>query len=351
MNIRLRTQSIINLVGFIAFVLFSFALSIGLLVLTSIVICQFFGIDIVWAIPLGFVIILLLSIAQALTVKDSALRARLPKSLQRIRPEYIKDVLIVVFGTAVGPIIVYAFTKSTTIALIVGAISFLYFYYIQSAIRWSRTGFKLIPKWHYEQQKIAEHLINRLRSGDKNYDRTYCFFVRPFELIPYEYNLYRDEYVHLEEQIADMIRLVCPVIALGRKLPIGPGYISSDNWQNDVSLLMKHAAVILVLPDETPGMVYEIDHIIQNSYLPKTFFVGPPTAQNTEHWKKQWKVINVQLESAGFHVPAYRDTGLVFLYLQERSNPIVKDLSGDLRNIDYMREFISERVNPNYSMT
>jgi hypothetical protein len=312
MTMSQHTRSVLNVGGFIAFVMFSCAASFGLLILTPIVISWFLGVRLIWAVPIGLVIILVFSLLSALGTEDSKFRSLLPNSLKRIRPEHTRDVHIVVFGTAVLPVLLYAFTRSTVIALIAGVISFVYFFFIQSAIRASRGGLKFIPNWHAEQQKVARNVIEQLRSGDDSVDKTYCLFLRPFDSVPHEYNLYRDEYIPLEERIAETIQHECPVIAVGRKLPVGPGYVTSEDWQTDVGLLMKHAAAILLLPDNTPGMVYEVNHIIQNSYLLKTLFIGPPSERNTKHWETHWQEITSLLESAGLQVPQYRGSGLVF---------------------------------------
>lgn len=339
-----NTRSVLNVIGFIAFVLFSFAASLGLLILIPIVICHAFGVRLLWGIPIGVVFILFLLLFGSLKTESSIVRMKLPKRFQRITPEHFGDIQIVFFGTIVGPIVIFALTKSFTLSISVGVISFIYFFHIQSVIRASRKGLKFIPHWHNEQQKFAQSIIGKLRSNREDYDEMYCLFLRPFDLIPYEYNIYRDEYIPMEEQIAEAILQVCPVLAIGRELSVGPGYIISADWQRDVALLMKHAIAILLLPDKTQGMKYEINHIIQNYYLPKTFFVGPPSKRNTENWETQWKEIMVELKFAGLQVPTYKESGLIFHYSEQSSIPTVTELSGDIRNIDCLREFINEQL-------
>ncbi len=139
---------------------------------------------------------------------------------------------------------------------------------------------------------------------------------------------------------------MCPVIAIGGQLPVGPGYINTEEeaWKADVVLLMRHAGMILVLPAATAGMEFEIAHILAQDYLPKTLFLGPPTARDTEPWEVTWRKMTVQLERHGLDVPEYRPSGMAFHYLPEQTTAVVQELSGDIGNLEQLRQFVVSAI-------
>lgn len=214
------------------------------------------------------------------------------------------------------------------------------------SLRWSRRGLKFIPTWQEEQDKIAEKLTRELRSNTGGLNSSYCLFLRPFRSVPHEYNVYRDEYIPVEERIAEVFHVLCPIITVGRKLTVGPGSVESsdEQWQADVRLLMKHATVIIVLPDRTPGMAFEIKEILKSKYLDKTIFIAPPAFRDTETWEEEWDQASQALREAGLQVPDYSPRGIILQYEFPKTAPILFDMGGDVRGLTCMHDFVRRRL-------
>lgn len=93
-----------------------------------------------------------------------------------------------------------------------------------------------------------------------------CLVLRSGKLI----NLFRGRRTHTaEEQFAAYFNRLGPFIAIGRpgeKLAMGGAsrlYVGHDEWQHTVADLLPRCQIILLQPEETEGIWWEIIHIVQ----------------------------------------------------------------------------------------
>lgn len=88
--------------------------------------------------------------------------------------------------------------------------------------------------------------------------------------------------LNLDKVILLELSSVGPVIAIGNpsdpRPPFGAAraYLSNSDWQVTVSTLAQQAKIIVLCVDNTEGVLWEIEHLIERDYLDKTLFIIPP---------------------------------------------------------------------------
>lgn len=91
----------------------------------------------------------------------------------------------------------------------------------------------------------------------------------------------------LAESIEDMLRL--PLVVVG--IPTsdidsieGAGRVLLDsNWKNEVQELIRYSRLIIILPSNNEGTLFEVETIVSNTaFLEKTVFLIPPRGENDE---------------------------------------------------------------------
>jgi len=87
-----------------------------------------------------------------------------------------------------------------------------------------------------------------------------------------------------EESVAWELNSYGPVVAVGRpgrslaSLGAAREHLSDETWRDQVGVRMHEAGIIAIAIGETDGLVWEINHVVANGHIPKTFFVFPPVA-------------------------------------------------------------------------
>ena len=85
------------------------------------------------------------------------------------------------------------------------------------------------------------------------------------------------------EDVMQRYATLGPLVAIGRpedvRPPIGVArrYVRSGDWQSVVLSLMDGARVVVVGTSDSPGLVWEIEHLRDLGHLEKSVFVLPPT--------------------------------------------------------------------------
>ena len=161
----------------------------------------------------------------------------------------------------------------------------------------------------------------------------YFLYLRPFEstnaygLSDAHLNLFswqlweRDGFDDIERLVARALRPTANVVALGR-----PGehrgaarILTTDaEWKSEVALLAKSAKLIVVIPANKPGTLWEIAHIKDQGFIQKTIFLMPPS-QSAFYVSAQvdipdkWKSARTVCAEIGVWLPEHVPSGSLFI--------------------------------------
>lgn len=179
--------------------------------------------------------------------------------------------------------------------------------------------------------------------------------------VPPEYAEYanRFEEVHIGESLIDVIDFVLG--EFGRAIILGkqndkpvifedyksnkyyPSYIyvetSNDNWESVFSKITSFSNVLLIVPSDSKGSLYEMKYCVDNRCLDKTLVLMPPTVKDENNYgyystksrKEHWDKISDSLENHGFKLPPYDYNGLLYSPCDDFSIKMGMQLSDNLR--------------------
>jgi len=209
----------------------------------------------------------------------------------------------------------------------------------------------------------AARVMQRLRDGERT--PPFWLFLRPFalenelltvstldddlkgapELIRYEEESFHDPkrqpvdlFDNLQLGFADTT--AADFMAVGRRphqLHGSIGFVETEDvvWQRDVQLLIAHARVVVCMPWDSAGVIWETENIVHDA-LTKTLFVMPPSYHaiesvksfgvlpmpwfytqkrvDSDDYEKRWIAATAPLANAGFAIPQYNWHGMIFGY-------------------------------------
>lgn len=84
--------------------------------------------------------------------------------------------------------------------------------------------------------------------------------------------------ISFEKLLEIEVKIIGPMIALADPTITGPlsgahrERVTDEEWKNKVLDYMRMAALIILMPSHSPGVLWEIEQIIKNGYLGKTIF-------------------------------------------------------------------------------
>ncbi|MBY5351295.1 hypothetical protein [Rhizobium leguminosarum] len=192
-------------------------------------------------------------------------------------------------------ILIYASPRYATIGsspivfmVVIFAFSILFCLYF---LEWSRK--KTVQEMRDED---AFEIFWKVRAGRN--PPPFVLYLRPFSVtgkMRRRQGLLLNHFApDVEEQIADTCEGKALLLALG--LPgeaMGGGRLLSteDVWKSDIDSLAASCVLIVMLPSDRPGTMWEFKRIIDQNYLHKTLFLMPRFTQKSE-WNKTretWK--------------------------------------------------------------
>ncbi len=106
-----------------------------------------------------------------------------------------------------------------------------------------------------------------------------------------------------EESVAWELSCYGPVLAIARpgrshgSLGAARVHLGDDEWKAVISEQMAEAKAVVITIGRTPGLAWEISHIVQSGHLDKTVLVVPPV--DPEEIQLRWNFIADTLASAG----------------------------------------------------
>jgi hypothetical protein len=114
-----------------------------------------------------------------------------------------------------------------------------------------------------------------------------------------------------EECLAWELAAHGPVIAIGRpgqsraSLGAAREHLDTDQWQQVISAQLAIARLIVITVGATPGLAWEVQHIVRSGYLDKAVFVVAPVAEPER--RRRWHFILETLRQEGVSVLARSD--------------------------------------------
>jgi hypothetical protein len=106
-----------------------------------------------------------------------------------------------------------------------------------------------------------------------------------------------------EEAVAWELTSYGPVVAVGRpghtlaSLGAAREHLSDDTWRTQVAARMEDALAVAVATGETPGLQWELEHIVTAGHLHKAVFLFPPVP--AEGVARRWEFTAAALQAAG----------------------------------------------------
>lgn len=116
----------------------------------------------------------------------------------------------------------------------------------------------------------------------------------------------------VEALLAYSLSRVCPLVALGyppdRLGPMGVD-VQDEVWQATVARLASTANMIVMVLDDSEGVLWEVEFLRQEGLLEKTVFVAPPGDDTT---RVAWERMRRHTDLRRLEIPPYCDAGFVF---------------------------------------
>lgn len=130
---------------------------------------------------------------------------------------------------------------------------------------------------------------------------------------------------------------------------------TDQTWQHVVSKLTKVCYSIIILPEQTPSLIYEMDEISKSDLLDRCLIIMPPAPNKRAaiELNQAWEEIVTALNQIkGFQLPAYSPNGL--LYIPNADFSVKHSIGaedthiqayGNIRHVDkHIKRFISEHI-------
>jgi hypothetical protein len=170
----------------------------------------------------------------------------------------------------------------------------------------------------------AAVLFARIDAGDIP-EEPYILYLRPFASTNAVKAIIRINYkttltVELEEELSDAVRPIGRLITLGESLEhFGAGRIASSEagWRETARRLMRHAALIIVVPSTRAGTLWEIEHLLANGYMSKTVFLDVPNirvAASDYAQQAEWAGVGALVAASGYQWPADNPEGALIFF-------------------------------------
>ncbi len=195
------------------------------------------------------------------------------------------------------------------------------------------------------RDKRATQILENLRTESRS--EKYAIYLRSFVVtgnleIAYIESLWqgqslgnRRETCDLESLLAEAFEPFEPLVALGTPGEhIGAGRIltSDGSWREQIELLLRGAATIVMIPSFRSGTEWEIDWLIAHRCIERTLFIMPPRERKTKFdLPVFWSTTVEKMRSKGIHLPPFNDRGAIFTIRNGTYNavPLPPRLSAD----------------------
>lgn len=147
--------------------------------------------------------------------------------------------------------------------------------------------------------------------------------------------------VELESLLASAMRdtHTIPLIGLGHPGEhFGSGRIRTEDksWQYLAEQLIRCAEVIFAVPGDSPGTLWELQHLKETGRLWKTILLMPPETPDAD-WPMAWRNTKLACASIGLMLPDYEKQGMFFALGDDGTQKLKRSLPRRLRPVAVLR--------------
>lgn len=188
---------------------------------------------------------------------------------------------------------------------------------------------RVIVSRQKRNDRTAQEIMTTLRANPDAAVPEFYLYLRAFEttgrlqvplylrLRKFSIGLWQLVTSDLESYVGDAVGGAVPLIAMGRPgESVGAGRVvaTEENWEGDISTLMRRATGILVIPSSRPGTLWEMDALKRNGLLSKVVFVMPPRTHGggVLDTRERWEAARQILVGHGIEAPEHQERGLLF---------------------------------------
>ena len=189
----------------------------------------------------------------------------------------------------------------------------------------------------------AVRILDEIKSS-KNSPSPFCLYIRSFFttnalMAQYEkrevygnvseismMGIKPSEPLDVEFVLSEAVSFIGPLIALGEPEELlGAGRIKTteEEWKEDIILMMEYAELIVVIPTERKGILWEIEQIIKHGYLDKTVWIMPQKQKyksivtltsNVKYIdiENEWNIARKAFMNMNISLPPFNSSGEIF---------------------------------------
>lgn len=128
-----------------------------------------------------------------------------------------------------------------------------------------------------------------------------------------------------EEEITRTLAQYGPVVAIGQpgeslpSLGAAREYLTHDDWQSRVSSLVSASSLVVLIAAETPGVAWELEHILERSAHGKLVLLMP--ALKPAELRRRWKAVREPVSALfGEEVAQFKFPGKILLVVKSETS-------------------------------
>jgi len=162
-------------------------------------------------------------------------------------------------------------------------------------------------------------------------------------------------HVTFEEAVRDILNTIGPVKAIGKPTEVAPPpgaqriYVPDESWQLKVTDLMKSSAAVVIIPDISQGVEWELQNAPNYIDLSKIIILFPPLneywGEVVENYIENWNILTESVDYLG-STKAKIDCNTVAIFFSDGQPEIISSKASYAH--DRLREFEERLMHGNW---
>jgi ankyrin repeat protein len=162
-------------------------------------------------------------------------------------------------------------------------------------------------------------------------------------------------HVTFEEAVRDILNTIGPVKAIGRPTEVAPPpgaqriYVPDESWQVKVTDLMKSSAAVVIIPDISQGVEWELLNAPKYIDISKIIILFPPLneywGEVVENYIENWNILTERVDYLG-SIKAGIDCNTVAIFFSDGQPEIISSKASYAH--DRLREFEERLMHGNW---